>query len=68
MLKTGAAPADAFRLDEVPGVAVEPRRAEGTKSARSWKISREVGSDPEFPDLNPRDAQAMREWLAARAA
>ena len=47
------------------GVAVDPQRAEGTKCARSWKISPEVGSDSEFPDITPRDAQAMREWLAA---
>jgi isoleucyl-tRNA synthetase len=36
------------------------------KCARSWKILPEVGSDEEFPDLTPRDAAAMREWLAAR--
>ncbi len=65
-LVAGAAPAGAFRLDDVPGVAVEPRLAEGTKCARSWKISPEVGSDAEFPDITPRDAKAMREWLAAR--
>ena len=63
---TGAAPAGAFRLDEVKGVAVDPQLAEGTKCARSWKISPDVGSDKEFPDITPRDARAMREWLAAR--
>ncbi|HVV95100.1 MAG TPA: isoleucine--tRNA ligase [Hyphomicrobiales bacterium] len=62
----GEGPADAFRLDEVPGVAVEFRRAEGRKCARSWRILPEVGSDPEFPDLSLRDAQAMREWLATQ--
>jgi isoleucyl-tRNA synthetase len=61
-------PADAFRLDDVPGVAVEPRRAEGRKCARSWKISPEVGLDPQFPDVTPRDAQALREWDATRKA
>ncbi|BCJ91664.1 isoleucine--tRNA ligase [Terrihabitans soli] len=65
-LEKSGAPASAFRLDDVPGVAVEPRFAEGTKCARSWKISKDVGSDKEFPDLTPRDAAAMREWLAAR--
>jgi isoleucyl-tRNA synthetase len=60
-------PATAFRLDEVPGVAVEFRRAEGRKCARSWRILPEVGSDPDFPDLSLRDAQAMREWLATQA-
>jgi isoleucyl-tRNA synthetase len=65
-LAPGVGPAGAFRLDDVPGVAVEPRLAEGTKCARSWKISPEVGSDEEFPDITPRDALAMREWLSAR--
>jgi isoleucyl-tRNA synthetase len=58
----------AFRLDDVAGVCVEPRRAEGRKCARSWKISPAVGSDPQFPDVTPRDAQALREWDAMRKA
>jgi isoleucyl-tRNA synthetase len=67
-LVEGAGPATAFRLDDVPGVAVEPRRAEGRKCARSWKISPAVGSDPQYPDITPRDAQALREWDAMRKA
>ncbi len=39
-------PADAFRLPEVPGVAVVVNLAEGRKCARSWKISHTVGSRP----------------------
>ncbi|THD66061.1 MAG: isoleucine--tRNA ligase [Bradyrhizobium sp.] len=58
------APAGAFRLNEVPGVAVVVEKAVGTKCARSWKISGDVGSDPEYPDVSPRDAQALREWKA----
>ena len=58
------APAGAFRLNEVPGVAVVVEKAVGIKCARSWKISTEVGSDPEYPDVTPRDAQALREWKA----
>ncbi|MFG1278635.1 isoleucine--tRNA ligase [Xanthobacter autotrophicus] len=61
-------PADAFRLPDVPGVAVVPVRAEGKKCARSWKISAEVGTDPQFPDVTPRDADALREFYAAQAA
>ena len=61
-------PADAFRLDDVKGVAVEVRLAEGTKCARSWKILPSVGSDPAYPDVSPRDAQALREWDAMRKA
>jgi len=61
-------PADAFRLPEVAGVAVVVNLAEGTKCARSWKISHTVGTDPQFPDVTPRDAQALREWEAWRKA
>ena len=64
----GEGPPEAFRLDEVPGVAVEPRRAEGRKCARSWKILPSVGSDPDYPDVSPRDAQALREWDGLRHA
>ncbi|MCK0199032.1 isoleucine--tRNA ligase [Ancylobacter sp. 6x-1] len=62
------APAGAFRLDEVPGVAVVPMRAEGHKCARSWKISPLVGTDPDYPDVTPRDARALRELASARRA
>jgi isoleucyl-tRNA synthetase len=62
----GEGPAEAFRLDDGTKVAVEPKLAEGTKCARSWKITRDVGSDPDYPDVSARDAQALRE-LAARS-
>jgi isoleucyl-tRNA synthetase len=61
-------PASAFRLPDVSGVAVVPNLAEGTKCARSWKISTTVGSDPKYPDVSPRDAQALREWDVMRKA
>ncbi|GJD92063.1 Isoleucine--tRNA ligase [Methylobacterium hispanicum] len=61
----GDGPAEAFRLDEVRGVAVEPRPAEGRKCARSWRVTPEVGRDAEYRDVTPRDAQALREWDAA---
>jgi isoleucyl-tRNA synthetase len=61
-------PADAFRLEDVAGVAVEVRRAEGARCARSWKILPSVGSEPGFPDVTPRDAKALREWEAARGS
>ncbi|WP_026608197.1 isoleucine--tRNA ligase [Methylocapsa acidiphila] len=64
-IEAGEGPAEAFRLDDVPGVAVLPRLAEGRKCARSWKISPLVGADPEFPDVTPRDARALRELRAA---
>jgi isoleucyl-tRNA synthetase len=64
----GDAPPAAFHLEDAPGVAVEPKRAEGRKCARSWKISPLVGTDHEYPDVTPRDAQALREFHAARRA
>ena len=67
-LVEGEGPPDAFRLDDVKGVAVEVRLAEGKKCARSWKILPSVGSDPHYPDVSPRDAQALREWDAERKA
>jgi isoleucyl-tRNA synthetase len=57
-------PPGAFRLNDVPGVAVVVEKAEGIKCARSWKILPTVGEDPEYPDVSPRDAQALREWKA----
>lgn len=60
-------PADAFKLDDVPGVSVVPALAEGTRCARSWKVLPEVGSDAEYPDVTLRDAQALRELAAAAA-
>ncbi len=65
MLELGT-PAPAFRLPEVKGVAVEPLKAEGRKCARSWKILPEVGTDPRYPDLTLRDADAVAAWDAAR--
>ena len=67
-LLTGEAPAQAFRLDDVKGVAVVFERAKGRKCARSWKILEEVGSDPEFPELSLRDAEAVRQFDAGRAS
>ncbi|MET0868998.1 MAG: isoleucine--tRNA ligase, partial [Pseudorhodoplanes sp.] len=67
-LVEGEGPADAFRLDDVRGVAVVPERAHGKKCARSWKITESVGEDPAYPDVTPRDAMALREWDQLRKA
>ena len=64
-VEAGEGPPDSYRLPDVPGIAVAPRRAEGRKCARSWKVSPLVVSDPAFPDVTPRDAQALRELRAA---
>ncbi|HET9902932.1 MAG TPA: class I tRNA ligase family protein, partial [Xanthobacteraceae bacterium] len=65
-LVAGEGPPDAFRLSDVAGVAVVTNLAEGRKCARSWKISPAVGADPDYPDVTPRDAQALREWETHR--
>ena len=63
-VQEGDGPANAFRLDNVPGVAVVVEKAQGIKCARSWKILPTVGEDKEYPDVSPRDAKALREWKA----
>lgn len=60
----GEGPADAFRRPDLAGVAVIARRAQGVKCARSWRYFDPGTADPDFPDITPRDAQAMREWRA----
>jgi isoleucyl-tRNA synthetase len=62
-----APPADAFRLDDVKGVAVVVEKAEGRglrKCARSWRYTDDVGTDPEFPDVSARDAAVLHELKA----
>ena len=56
----GAGPADAYRLEDTPGVAVVPAKASGVKCARSWKYFDPAEADPDFPDITPRDAAAVR--------
>jgi isoleucyl-tRNA synthetase len=63
-LEAGEGPADAFRLDDAPGVAVVPVRASGVKCARSWRYFDPATADPEYPDVTPRDARALREMKA----
>ncbi|MCO6389695.1 isoleucine--tRNA ligase [Aliihoeflea aestuarii] len=60
----GAAPESAFKLDEVKGVGVVFARASGTKCARSWRFTDDVGQDAEFPDVSARDAAALHELQA----
>ncbi len=68
MLTNEDPPAGAFRLNDVPGVTVVVEKAVGIKCARSWKILPTVGDDPEYPDVSPRDAKALREWKALGVA
>ena len=59
-----SAPDGAFALPDVAGVGVIVKLAQGRKCARSWRILPDVGADPEYPDLSPRDAEAVREFDA----
>jgi isoleucyl-tRNA synthetase len=62
------APAGAFRLADTAGVAVVVERAPGVKCARSWKYFDPATADPAFPDVTPRDAEALRELKLSGAA
>jgi isoleucyl-tRNA synthetase len=66
-IEAGDGPADAFRLPEAPGIAVQFAPAPGVKCARSWKYFDPETADPRFPDITPRDAQAVMEWDASHA-
>jgi isoleucyl-tRNA synthetase len=62
---TNEAPtAEAFTLDDVNGVGVVPTRAQGQKCARSWRVTNDVGSDPEYPEVSARDAKVLHELKA----
>jgi isoleucyl-tRNA synthetase len=52
-------PPEAFRLPEVPGVAVTFHHADGDKCARCWMILPEVGKNPAHPDLCNRCSDAV---------
>jgi isoleucyl-tRNA synthetase len=65
VLKHGEdAPPAAFKLEDAIGIGVVVEKAVGARCARSWKILPTVGEDAEYPDVSPRDAQALREWKA----
>ncbi len=53
------APDEAFRLAEVPEIAVEPRLAQGEKCMRCWKVLPEVGLTTDHPTLCKRCAKAV---------
>ncbi|MEO1474904.1 MAG: isoleucine--tRNA ligase [Pseudomonadota bacterium] len=55
-------PGGAFTLDEVEGIGVVPKKADGIKCARSWKYFDPAAAEPDFPDLTPRDAAAVRAY------
>ncbi len=63
-LSVGDIPAGAFTLSDVAGVGVVFALAEGQKCQRCWKILPDVGSDPDYPELSRRDADAVRYYTA----
>ena len=65
-LKTGEGPAEAFRLPDAPGIAVVVEKASGVKCARSWKYFDPLTAYRKYPDITPRDADAVAAWDAAR--
>jgi isoleucyl-tRNA synthetase len=67
-LSADPAPEDAFRLPDVPGVAVAFAPAPGEKCARCWRVLPEVGSDARHPALCLRCADAVESGLVCRAA
>lgn len=63
-LVRGPGPEGAFRLADEDDVSVIPGQASGIKCARSWKYFDPATADPDFPDITPRDAAAVREVRA----
>jgi len=43
-------------------------RAPGVKCARSWRYFDPATADPDYPDVSPRDAAALRELGVERRA
>ncbi|MDH5749062.1 MAG: class I tRNA ligase family protein, partial [Rhodospirillales bacterium] len=66
-LKDGAAPGDAFKLDEVPGIAVVSGLASGEKCERCWKVLDDVGRDADHPSICPRCVETVSTLAGAAA-
>ena len=58
-LRPGAAPAGAFGIEDVPGIAVVAARAEGEKCQRCWRVLPEVGTVAGHQDVCGRCADAV---------
>ena len=59
-------PVTADALEGTDWVWVMFKPAEHQKCARSWRRVPDVGSDPAYPELSARDADAVRWWDAQR--
>ncbi|MFP6735679.1 MAG: isoleucine--tRNA ligase [Rhodospirillales bacterium] len=64
-LENGAAPADAFRLEDVPGVAVAHGNASGEKCVRCYRILPEVSADAGDQGICTRCTDAVANFPAA---
>ncbi|MCB9955710.1 MAG: isoleucine--tRNA ligase [Caulobacterales bacterium] len=58
-LKAGEGPASAFRMEEAPGVAVEPVESSDAKCERCWRYMEDIGSSKAHPSLCGRCADAV---------
>jgi isoleucyl-tRNA synthetase len=58
-LTDAPAPAGAFTLPDLPGIAVTVGPAEGEKCQRCWRVLPEIGSVAAYPDLCGRCADAV---------
>ena len=65
---SGARATFSFRVDDAAGgpltVDLVVERAGGVKCARSWRYFDPATASPDFPDVTPRDAAALRELRA----
>jgi isoleucyl-tRNA synthetase len=62
-LEKGEGPEGAYRLEDVPGVAVVTSLAEGEKCQRCWQVLPDVGSVAGADDLCGRCAEAVGELV-----
>jgi isoleucyl-tRNA synthetase len=66
-LKNGEAPANAFRLEDVAGIGVEPNRTGDEKCGRCWRYTDDVGAVAAHPALCARCADAVEHIDGGRA-
>ncbi|MEM1103729.1 MAG: class I tRNA ligase family protein, partial [Pseudomonadota bacterium] len=58
-VEEGEGPAGAFRLEDVPGVAVQPETATAPKCERCWMLLPSVGASPQYPGVCARCADVL---------
>ena len=61
----GDTPDGAFTLDDVAGIGVVVRSADGDKCERCWRVLPDVGTDPDLPGVCGRCADVVRDQQAA---